>query len=157
MFWSAETPHLRESPNQQPLLDVLFQLIKTWPLTIGPCACQGKIFCVNKTFQSSDQTYSRSLNAQNMAHKVLPQGTVIQTCYRAGTYYTYSLWNLWNRKVELSKHEMTIKWLKNIELYKSTLKIRMIPRDQHFCDENFAKITLGIKIIWKFISKRVKE
>ena len=26
-----------------------------------------------------------------------------------------------------------------------------------FCDKNFAKITLGIKIIWKFISEDVKE
>ena len=28
--------HLRASPKQQALLDVLLQLIKTWPLTIGP-------------------------------------------------------------------------------------------------------------------------
>ena len=36
MFWSAEATHLRASPKQQALLDVLLQLIKTWPLTIGP-------------------------------------------------------------------------------------------------------------------------
>ena len=29
------TLHLRASPKQQALLDVLLQLIKTWPLTIG--------------------------------------------------------------------------------------------------------------------------
>ena len=36
-FEQLKATHLRASPKQQALLDVLFQLIKTWPLTIGPC------------------------------------------------------------------------------------------------------------------------
>ena len=36
-FEQLKATHLRASPKQQALLDVLLQLIKTWPLTIGPC------------------------------------------------------------------------------------------------------------------------
>ena len=36
-FEQLMATHLRASPKQQALLDVLLQLIKTWPLTIGPC------------------------------------------------------------------------------------------------------------------------
>ena len=36
-FDQLKATHLRASPKQQALLDVLLQLIKTWPLTIGPC------------------------------------------------------------------------------------------------------------------------
>ena len=35
-FEQLKATHLRASPKQQALLDVLLQLIKTWPLTIGP-------------------------------------------------------------------------------------------------------------------------
>ena len=35
-FEQLKATHLRASPKQQVLLDVLLQLIKTWPLTIGP-------------------------------------------------------------------------------------------------------------------------
>ena len=35
-FDQLKSTHLRASPKQQALLDVLIQLIKTWPLTIGP-------------------------------------------------------------------------------------------------------------------------
>ena len=35
-FEQLKATHLRVSPKQQALLDVLLQLIKTWPLTIGP-------------------------------------------------------------------------------------------------------------------------
>ena len=31
----------------------------------------------------------------------------------------------------------------------------MVLRDKLFCDKNFTKITLGIKIVWKFISEGV--
>ena len=36
-FEQLKATHHRASPKQQALLDVLLQLIKTWPLTIGPC------------------------------------------------------------------------------------------------------------------------
>ena len=39
-FDQLKATHLRTSPKQQALLDVLLQLIKTWPLTIGPCKYQ---------------------------------------------------------------------------------------------------------------------
>ena len=32
------------------------------------------------------------------------------------------------------------------------LKIRMLYRSRFFCDKNFAKISLGIKIVWKLIA-----
>ena len=35
-FDQLKATHHRASPKQQALLDVLLQLIKTWPLTIGP-------------------------------------------------------------------------------------------------------------------------
>ena len=35
-FEQLKATHLRASPKQQALLDVLLQLIKTWPFTIGP-------------------------------------------------------------------------------------------------------------------------
>ena len=35
-FEQVKATHLRASPKQQALLDVLLQLIKTWSLTIGP-------------------------------------------------------------------------------------------------------------------------
>ena len=35
-FEQLKATHLRASPKQQALLDVLLQMIKTWPLTIGP-------------------------------------------------------------------------------------------------------------------------
>ena len=35
-YEQLKATHLRASPKQQALLDVLLQLIKTWPLTIGP-------------------------------------------------------------------------------------------------------------------------
>ena len=35
-FEQLKATHLKASPKQQALLDVLHQLIKTWPLTIGP-------------------------------------------------------------------------------------------------------------------------
>ena len=35
-FEQLKATHLRASPKQQALLDVLLQLIKTWPVTIGP-------------------------------------------------------------------------------------------------------------------------
>ena len=35
-FEQLKATHLRASPKQKALLDVLLQLIKTWPLTIGP-------------------------------------------------------------------------------------------------------------------------
>ena len=36
-FEQLKATDIRASPKQQALLDVLIQLIKTWPLTIGPC------------------------------------------------------------------------------------------------------------------------
>ena len=36
-FQQLKATHFRASSKQQALLDVLLQLIKTWPLTIGPC------------------------------------------------------------------------------------------------------------------------
>ena len=36
-FEQLKATHLRVSPKQQWLLDMLLQLIKTWPLIIGPC------------------------------------------------------------------------------------------------------------------------
>ena len=39
-FKQLKATHLRASPKQLALLDVLLQLIKTWPLTIGPCLQQ---------------------------------------------------------------------------------------------------------------------
>ena len=35
-FDQLKATHLRASPKQQALLDVLLQVIKAWPLTIGP-------------------------------------------------------------------------------------------------------------------------
>ena len=44
-FEQLKATHLRASPKQQALFDVLLQLIKTWPLTIGPCLLlNGKIW-----------------------------------------------------------------------------------------------------------------
>ena len=40
-FDQLKATHLRASPKQQGLLGVLIQLIKTWPLTIGPCLSLG--------------------------------------------------------------------------------------------------------------------
>ena len=36
-FEQLKATHLRAPTKQQALIDVLLQLIKTWPLTIGPC------------------------------------------------------------------------------------------------------------------------
>ena len=42
-FEQLKATHLRASTKQQALLDVLLQLMKTWPLTIGPWIYQGNI------------------------------------------------------------------------------------------------------------------
>ena len=43
-FKQLKATHLRASPKQLALLDVLLQLIKTWPLTIGPCLTLGMYY-----------------------------------------------------------------------------------------------------------------
>ena len=52
-FEQLKATHLRASPKQQALLDVLLQLIKKWPLTIGPW----QFLC--KLTTQSNETYGK--------------------------------------------------------------------------------------------------
>ena len=45
----------------------------------------------------------------------------------------------------------------NHTILEHTFKIRIVPRDQLFSDKIFAKITLGLKIVGKFISEAVNN
>ena len=63
-FDQLKGTHLRVSPKQQAMLDVLLQLIKTWPLTIGPWIKAQKNVLISKKIPSF-RTFEYSSRSKN--------------------------------------------------------------------------------------------